>query len=177
MAENTVNEGKGAAAKKWLVFGIGLLLLITVIAVFSLNKGDAREGTLVVEAGDTLLGSFTVADIKTFPAVHKELVLQTNCGDIVEHNYTCVPLLDLLNSIDPGLRQNYDKVITRGIDYYSQVLEMSEVLQPDNVYIAYADFGQPLEMKSGAPGTLQLIVCSDKSGQRFTNWLVSLELQ
>jgi len=54
---------------------------------------------------------------------------------------------------------------------------MKEVLQPGNVYIAYADGGKPLKTKTGQDGSLQIIVTSDEFGQRCTNYLVSIELE
>ena len=141
----------------------------------------------MIKAGDTILGSFTAAELQKLPAVEKRLVITPNCGgdcsssssdgEVSEHNYTGTPLLGVLNSIDPGLTHKYQKIITRGIDYYSQVMEMSEIEQADNIFIVYSDNGQPLKTKAGGDGSLSLVVCSDQTGQRFTNWLVGLELQ
>jgi DMSO/TMAO reductase YedYZ molybdopterin-dependent catalytic subunit len=184
-----VDENCGIKSRKWLAWGIVLLVVIVAVSWYlSRDKGGLKEGMVVIKAGDARLGSFTVADLRKLPAVEKKMVITSNCGgacksseddgdDSSEHNYTGTSLLEVLNSIDPGLPQKYKKVITRGIDYYSQVLEMSEVQQPDNVYIVYSDYGQPLRTKAGGDGSLLLVVCSDQSGQRFTNWLVSLELQ
>ncbi len=190
MDETKFDANKGIKNPIWFVLGVVLLALVVV--VFSLlnhyNSGP-QEGTLVITAGDTTLGSFTIADLKKLPAVEKKMVVQLNCDgscgnspgnnsvESSEHEFTGTSLLSVLNSIDPGLTQKYEKVITRGVDYYSQVLEMSDVLQPDNVFIAYADYGKPLNTKAGGEGSLQLIMGSDKTGQHITNWLVSLELQ
>jgi hypothetical protein len=186
---NSTRNKTGNSAHKWMVAGIVLLVLIIAVTWYlSSNKGGMQEGTVVIKAGDTILGSFTAAELQKFPAAEKRLVIIPGCGGDCkssgsddeasqEHNYTGTPLLEVLNSIDPGLTQKYKKVITRGIDYYSQVMEMSEIEQADNVYIVYSDNGQPLKTKAGGDGSLSLVVCSDQSGQRFTEWLVSLELQ
>lgn len=190
MAGAEANTSKGVNLRKWFVPGVVLLVLITVAFTFlNRNKSGPREGAVVIKAGAATLGSFTADDLRKLPAQEKKVVVQSNCGgscvnnrgknsvESSEHNYTGTSLAGVLKSIDPGLTQKYSKVITRGIDYYSQVLDMSEVLQPDNVYIAYAEDGKPLKTKAGGEGGLQLIICSDKTGQRSTNWLVSLELQ
>ncbi len=191
MAEKNVdaNEVKGISTKKWLVLGIGLLVLIIAVTSFLTHKSGPQEGTVVIKAGAATLGSFTIADLRKLPAVEKSVVVQPVCSNDCsnnggnsgdsgsEHYFTGTSLLGVLDSIDPDLTKKYKRVITRGIDYYSQVLEMPEVLQPDNVYIVYADFGKPLQTKAGGEGSLQAIICDDKSGQRFTKWLVSLELQ
>jgi len=190
MPENNADESKvkGISNKKWLALGVGLLVLIIAVCSYLTRESGPQEGTVVIKAGADTLGSFTVADLRKLPAVEKKVVVQSNCGNncgnssdsgenIIEYDFTGTPLLTVLNSIDPGLAQKHKKIITRGVDYYSQVLEMSEVLQPDNVYIVYADNGKSLPTKAGGEGSLQAVVCGDKSGQRFTNWLVSLELQ
>lgn len=188
MDKTCVEQNGGNKSRKWLAWGIVLLVLIVSVSwYFSRDKGGLKEGTVVIKAGETKLGSFTVADLWKLPAVEKKMVITSNCGvcktseddsaESSEHNYTGTSLLEALNSIDPGLTQKYKKVITRGVDYYSQVLEMSEVQKPDNVYIVYSDNGQPLKTKAGGDGSLMLVVGSDQSGQRSTKWLVSLELQ
>jgi len=95
----------------------------------------------------------------------------------VEHIYTGVLLKDVLDSIDPGLTSEYTKVITRGVDYYSQVIEMQDVQKPDEIYIVYKDNDKLLKTKDGRDGSLEMVVASDQYGKRFTNWLVSIELQ
>jgi len=183
MSEKNVDESrkKGFGSKKWLALGIGLLVLIIAVCSLLTRKSGPQEGTVVIKTGAETLGSFTVADLRKLPALEKRVVVRTNCGtgdeNICEYNFTGTPLLGVLNNIDPGLTRKYKKVITKGSDYYSQVLEMSEIMQDDNVYIVYADSGQPLQTKAGGEGSLQAVVCNDTSGQRFTKWLVSLELQ
>lgn len=184
--KTTLNENEQNKSKKWLIMGIGLLVVIVAVSwFFSRDSGGLQEGIVIVKAGDETLGSFTITDLETMPAVEKRMVVTPNCSgacgkDIdtpIEHLYTGVLLLDVINSIDPDVMQKYSKVITRGIDYYSQVIEMSDVEKEDEVYLVYRDFGEPLKTIKDKEGSIQLIVCSDESGQRFTRWLVALELQ
>ncbi len=187
MDKNSVAKNKVKISNKWLAWGVVLLILIAAVSwYFSRYYGQQEERTVVIKAGDTILGRVTVADLLKLSAVEKRMVVTANCSGAcgsenndapIEHLYTGVSLLEVMNSIDPTMVQKYTKVITRGVDYYSQVMEMPEVQQPDNVYIVYRDNGQPLKTKTGRDGSLMLVVCSDQSGQRFTNWLVSLELQ
>jgi DMSO/TMAO reductase YedYZ molybdopterin-dependent catalytic subunit len=182
MVESKFDPCQRVKFKKWLLPGIGLLVLVVVVlALINQYHSGPPEGTVVIKAGETVLGSFTVADLRKLPAVEKKIVVQTNCSlksaSSSRHDYTGTSLQGVLDRVDPGLTQKYQKVITRGVDYYSQVLDMSEVLQPDNVYIVYADNGRLLKTKDGREGSLQLVISLDKTGQRYTNWLVSLELQ
>jgi DMSO/TMAO reductase YedYZ molybdopterin-dependent catalytic subunit len=177
MGETSVEKDNFINSKKTLVLVI--VLLVPIIAAFSFlnrDKNGLKEGTVVIKAGDITLGSFTVADLQKLPAVEKKMTIHSAQGN-TENDFTCAPLLAVLNSIDPVLTQKYKKIITKGIDNYTSGINMSEVLQPDNVYIAYADHGKPLKTKTGGEGSMKVIICNDEFGQRFTNWLVSLELQ
>ncbi|MCG9967281.1 molybdopterin-dependent oxidoreductase [Pelotomaculum terephthalicicum JT] len=177
MVETSVDTSKSAKSKKRLVLGIIFLLL--VIAVFSFlnhDKTGLKEGKLVIKAGDTILGSFTIADLRKLSAVEKKMTIHSAQGN-TDNYFTCTPLLAVLNSIDPALAQNYKRIVVKGIDGYTSGLDMSEVLQPDNVYVVYADYGKPLKTKAGEDGSLRIIICNDEFGQRSVKWLVSMELQ
>jgi DMSO/TMAO reductase YedYZ molybdopterin-dependent catalytic subunit len=161
------------------ILALGIVLLVVVVVVFSfLNRDETglQEGTVVIKAGGATLGSFTLADLRQLPEVEKKMNIHSSQGN-TEHEFTCVPLLAVLNSIDPELTQRYEKILTKGVDNYTSGFNMSEVLQPDNIYIAYADYGKPLKTKTGGDGSMRVIICNDDYGQRFTMWLVSLELQ
>jgi len=170
-------KGKGFNQNR--LFGLGILLLVVIIAVFAFLNRDhegLREGQLLVKAGGARLGVLTVDDLRKLPAVQKRMTINSTSGR-TRHEFTGTPLLAVLNSIDPTLTQKYARIITKGIDNYTSGVKMSEVLQPDNVFIVYSDYGKPLKTKTGGEGTMQIIVCDDEFGQRFTNYLVSLELQ
>ncbi|MEN6390027.1 MAG: hypothetical protein ABFD04_06385 [Syntrophomonas sp.] len=157
----------------------GILALLLVAAVFSLlnrSRDNLQEGQLLIRVGDTRLALLTIADLEKLPAVEKKMVINSSRGKS-EHKFTCTELATILRSIDPQLTVDYSRLTTRGIDNYTSGLEMSEVLQPDNVYVAYADGGRPLENKSGKEGGLRVIIMEDEFGQRFTNYLVSIELE
>lgn len=177
MAE--ANAGKRTLLNSKTILALGIALLVVIVAVFSFlnrDKTGLLEGTVVVKAGDSVLGSFTIDDLRQLPAVEKKMTINSTKGN-TENEFTCVSLLAVLNSIDPGLTQRYQKILSRGVDNYTSGVNMSEVLQPDNVYIAYADYGKPLKTKTGEDGSMRIVICNDDYGQRFTMWLVSLELQ
>lgn len=167
----------GETSRKLLIGGI--LALLLVAAVFSLlnrSQDNLQEGQLLISVGDSRLALLTIADLEKLPAVEKKMVINSSRGKS-EHQFTCTELAQILHSIDPELTTKYSRLITRGIDNYTSGLEMSEVLQPDKVYIAYADGGRPLETKSGKKGSMRVIIIGDEFGQRFTNFLVSIELE
>jgi DMSO/TMAO reductase YedYZ molybdopterin-dependent catalytic subunit len=177
MLETRFKKGNFINSKNVLALGIALLILL--IAAFSLlnrDKTGLKEGTVVITAGDITLGSLTIADLKELPVVEKKMTIHTSQGN-TENEFTGTPLLAVLSSIDPALTQKYNKIIAKGIDNYTSGINMSEVLIPDNVYIVYANYGKPLKTKTGGDGSMKIIICGDEFGFRFTNWLVSLELQ
>lgn len=156
-----------------------IALLVIIIAVFAfLNRSgdDLKEDRILVKSGDTVLGVLTVADLQKLPAAQKKMVVQST-GGMTKHEFTGTPLLDALNSIDPAIPQKYTRIITKGIDNYTSGVKMSEVLQSNNVFVVYADYGKPLKTKTGGDGAMQIIIYQDEFGQRFTNYLTSLELQ
>lgn len=163
--------------KNLLIWGI--LLLVVVVAVFAfLNRSqdNLQEGQLLIKAGDNQLALLTITDLQQLPVVEKKMVINSTLGTS-EHKFTCTELREVFDSIDPGLTSRYTRIITRGIDHYTSGLQMSEALQPDNVYIAYADGDKPLKTKAGRDGSMRLVIVDDKFGQRFTNFLVSIELE
>ncbi|TEB08066.1 Oxidoreductase molybdopterin binding domain protein [Pelotomaculum schinkii] len=170
-------ESKAVDQKKILYAVIALLVIIIVVFAF-LNRGDEnlQEGQILVKTGDNVIGVLTVADLQKLPAAQKKMVIQSTSG-MTKHEFTGAPLLDALNSIDPGLSQKCTRIITRGIDNYTSGVNMSEVLRPNNVFIVYADHGEPLKTKTGGEGAMRIIIYQDEFGQRFTNFLTSLELQ
>ncbi len=170
-------ESKAVDQKKILYAVIALLVIIIVVFAF-LNRGDEnlQEGQILVKTGDNVIGVLTVADLQKLPAAQKKMVIQSTSG-MTKHEFTGTPLLDALNSIDPGLSQKYTRIITRGIDNYTSGVNMSEVLRPNNVFIVYADRGEPLKTKTGGEGAMRIIIYQDEFGQRFTNFLTRLELQ
>ena len=173
MQETTENN----RAKKLLILGI--LLLAVIVVVFSfLNRSpdNLQEGQLLVKAGDKQLALLTITDLQQLPAVEKKMVINSSRGKS-EHQFTCTELREVLDSVDSGLTSQYNRIITRGIDNYTSGLEMKEVWKPDNVYIAYADGGKPLKTKTGKEGSMRIIIMADEFGQRFTNFLVSIELE
>lgn len=175
---NPTSETKKLLSKN-KSFRFGILLLILVIAIFAclnhLPEG-LHEGQICLTAGDSKLAVLTLADLKKLPTVQKKIKIQTSRGN-EEHDYTMTSLLGVLNEIDSKLTAKYARIVTKGIDNYASGVNMEEVLEPDNIYIAYLDHGQLLKTKDGQDGSLQIVICNDPFGQRFTKFLVSVDLQ
>lgn len=173
-----MNKSSGIDKQKKVLIGVILLLVMVIVVCVCLNRANDKlqEGQLLIKAGDKQLALLTVADIQRLPAVRKQMTIHSSGGSS-DHEFTCAELAEILRSVDPGLTSKYNRVITKGIDNYTSGVEMAEVLAKDNVYIAYADGGRPLKTRNGKNGSLRIIIMDDEFGQRFTNYLVSLELE
>lgn len=161
------------------ILGLGIIGLILVVGIFAcLNRSyqGLPEGQILLTADGQKIAVLTVEDLKKLAVVQKKIVIHTSRGN-EEHEYTMTPLLDVLDRIDPQLTAKYGRLVTKGSDNYTSGVDMAEVLEPDNVYLAYLDHGQPLKTKDGRAGSLQIVICKDLSGQRFTQYLVSIDLQ
>ncbi|HWQ42096.1 MAG TPA: hypothetical protein VN456_08700 [Desulfosporosinus sp.] len=179
MTEINSASGSKQVLSKNQILGLGILSLILVVVLFAfLNRPTEglQEGKIVLTAGDNKLAVLTLDDLKKLPAVQKKMTIHTSRGN-EEHEYTMTSLLDVLNGADPKLTAGYARIVTKGIDNYTSGVNMAEVLEPDNVYIAYLDHSQLLKTKSGQDGSLQIVICNDPNGQRFTKFLVSIDLQ
>jgi hypothetical protein len=156
-----------------------IVLLVVLVGIFGyLNaRGEKlEEGKIRFKAANEILGEITVEEVKQLPAVNKKMAISSTSG-LTKHNFTCTPLLEVFNHIDPEIVKSYEKVITRGVDNYVSGVNMEEVLEKNNVYLVYADNGAPLKSKTGTEGTMRIVILDDLYGQRFTNYLVEIQLE
>ena len=160
---------------------VGIIIVCLVLAVgilAKLNSGGERlnEGEIRIKAGDNVLGIMTIDDARRLPAVEKKIAINSTQG-ITKHVFTCTPLSEVFNMIDPYIVNSYEKVITIGVDNYTSFIRMDEVLEKNNVFLVYADNGKPLRSKTGNEGSMRVIILNDQFGQRFTNFLVEMRLE
>lgn len=153
-----------------------LLIIIAVLSYLNMTGEKLPEGRVKVKAGNEIIGEISLEEVKTLPAVNKKLVIDSTSG-FSKHNFTCTPLLGVLNAVDLRIPQCYKRVITRGVDNYVSGVDMEEVLEENNVFLVYADNGEALNGQNGVPGTMRIVILNDLYGQRFTNYLVEIELE
>lgn len=145
---------------------------------FQAEQGDGPEenGKLAVRAYGTVLGEISLDEIKELPSVERALTIHSTAGT-TEHRFTGTLLYNVLQAVDPTLTEEYDLLMTVGVDEYCSGIEMREVLKENAVYLVYADQGQPLPRKGGSPGGMRVIILDDFYGQRFTNYLLEVDLE
>ncbi|MEN6325452.1 MAG: molybdopterin-dependent oxidoreductase [Syntrophomonas sp.] len=163
---------------KIVVMVIAILLVVLVSILGYLNAKGERldEGQIVIKAEDKIIGEITREEVMKLPVVHKKMVINSTSG-LTKHNYSCTPLMEVFNHIDPQIAKQYKRVITKGVDNYVSGVYMQEVLEKNNVLLVYADNGKPLKSKTGYEGTMRIVIVNDLYGQRFTNYLVEIQLE
>lgn len=155
---------------------IGLIVIVGIFLYLNSFEERFDEGEIRIRAGGDILGIVTLDDVKQLPVVKKKLAINSTLG-ITKHEFTCTPLLEVFNKIDPDIVDQYEKVVTIGVDNYISAVKMNEVLEKNNVFLVYEDNGEPLKPKTGEEGTMRVIILNDIFGQRFTNFLVEIRLE
>jgi hypothetical protein len=153
-----------------------LLILVSVFGYLNAKGQKLPEGQIRITAGNDIIGEITLEEVQKLPVINKKLVINSTIG-LTKHKFTCTPLLEVFNYIDPDIVKDYKRVITRGVDNYTSGVNMEEVLEKNNVLLVYADNGKPLKSKTEGEGTMRIVIINDLYGQRFTNYLVEMQLE
>ena len=140
------------------------------------GEGPEENGVLTVRAYGLVLGEIALEQIQALPSVERRITIHSTAGE-TEHRFTGVLLSQVLNAVDPALTEEYDLIMTVGVDDYCSGIKMSEALKENAVYLVYADNGQPLPQKDGDPGGFRVIILDDFFGQRFTNYMLEIVLE
>lgn len=158
------------------VIVILLVMLISIFGYLNVKREKLEEGNIRFKAGNDVIAEITLDEVKKLPAVNKKMVINSTSG-LTKHNFTGTPLREVFNYIDPEIMKRYERVITRGVDNYTSGVDMEEVLKKNNVFLVYADNGTSLKSKTGTEDTMRIVILNDPYGQRFTNYLVEMQLE
>ncbi len=165
------------STNKIMVTAIVILVLLISIFGYLNSKGEKlEEGKIKLKAENDILGEITLEEVKKLPAVNKKMAISST-GGLTKHNFTGTPLLEIFNHMDPEIVKRYKRVIIRGVDNYTSGVTMEEVLEKNNVFVVYADNGEPLKSKTGKEESMRIVILNDQFGQRFTNYLVEMQLE
>ncbi|MBO7668027.1 MAG: FMN-binding protein [Firmicutes bacterium] len=96
------------------------------------GEGPEENGKLAVRAYGTVLGEITLEEIKELPSVERVLTIHSTAGT-TEHRFTGTLLYNVLQAVDPALTEDYDLLMTVGVDEYCSGIEMREVLKENAV--------------------------------------------
>jgi DMSO/TMAO reductase YedYZ molybdopterin-dependent catalytic subunit len=166
-----------------------IIVLVAVLAVALgvtayLNMGDFKEkkaqqenAIIVIKSGDKKLAEVNMDYITGLGEKEFKANLKKSGKQPVEHSYTGVPMKNLFENlkIDTG---NVSLVVLKAIDGYTSALTLSEVMEDDNVYIAYKIDGKSLgNEENGGDGPYMAIIRKDSYSQRWCKFLTEIDLQ
>ncbi|MFZ5969090.1 MAG: molybdopterin-dependent oxidoreductase [Bacillota bacterium] len=161
---------------------VGLILVLAVTAY--LNKGAVAQKERMQEKAQVIVkangAEVKTLDMETIQGLGEkgfEANLKTNGKEAEKHTYTGVSLSRILNECD--IKVDVDnQVIAKAIDGYTVALTGAEVLEEDNVYLAYKMDGKLLGKKEdGGKGPYQVIIRKDQFSQRWCKFVVELDVQ
>ncbi|MCL1805701.1 MAG: FMN-binding protein [Clostridiales bacterium] len=151
---------------------------VPLMVRFDPGEGDGpREvGRLAIRAYGVVLGEIPLSEIRGLPSVKRTLSIHSSAG-VTQHSFRGALLADVLDLLDPGLKDRYRWLRAVGVDEYISDITMDEVLKENCVYLMYEDDGEALPMKNGEPGAMRVVILDDMFGQRFTNYLLEIVLE
>lgn len=164
---------------KGIIYTIVVLVVVVAILAF-LNRpsGDLQPATLTINQGGVALHTFTLGEIKAMPSVSFEKsIISSNHAD-ERGVFTGVPLYDLIKAVDVNLLTGERRFITKAEDGFASVFSTWEVVETENIIIAYAKDGLSLgSYEEGGTGPLRIIIKGDAFGNRSTKYLNEIEVK
>ena len=159
-------------------------VLIVIVGTFAYLNSDYIKGKkgmhinaeVIVKEGDKEI-LLTFGEIKKLGEEEFKANLKTSGNPAVEHNYTGVPLKNVIKEINTEI-ENKTKVIARAVDGFTSAYNIDEVLEDNNMYLAYMIDGEPLKSREdGGSGPYQIIIRKDQFSQRWAKYVLEIELQ
>lgn len=145
---------------------------------FEKEEGDGPEetGSIAIRAYGVVLGEVSLDQIRKMPSVKRTMSIHSTSGT-TRHSFRGILLSNVIATVDPAFLDKYKSVQPVGVDDYISNISMEEVLAENSVFLMYEDNGKPLKTKSGKPGAMRVIVLDDVFGQRFTNYMIEIDLE
>ena len=167
------------------IIGITVVVLVFVIGITAyIHKGTIAEKLQLQERAWIRVKQQgekpVILEMDTIKALSEkefEANLKASGKEAVKHNYTGVPVYNVLKAANITIKEENQLVVT-GIDGYTVALKGREVLDEDNIYLVYKMDGEPLGTKeSGGKGPYQIVIRKDPFSQRWCKFVVELEVQ
>lgn len=162
---------------------IMILVLALIVGVFAfINKGMAKDKEEIHENAEILISGsgkevkLTFKDIKELGEKDFVANLKSSGKPTKEHKYTGVLLKNLFKKAGIDIKDK-NQLSVKAIDGYTVALDIDEVLENDNIYLAYKIDGKPLGNKEdGGSGPYQIIIRKDQFSQRWCKHVVEIEI-
>ncbi|KAB3531269.1 molybdopterin-dependent oxidoreductase [Alkaliphilus pronyensis] len=164
---------------------IVILILIGLVAITAyINRDSLKDKAAMIDNAEITIKEdgeeISKVDFQLIQGLGEEAFkanLKSSGKDAVEHQYKGVPLKAILNWGEVNLEEK-KQVIIKSVDGYTVALTVEEVLEEDNIYVAYEKDGEPLGTKAeGGNGPYQIIIRKDPFSQRWAKFVVEVELR
>jgi hypothetical protein len=139
-----------------------LLIFVLLLAACTEEKSDLSIKAGTQEYNINSDGIYQNPEAVTFPAV-----LRSSGEKPVETEYKGIEMKILLASLGISSKDT-DRITFNATDGYRVILDMDEVLEPNNVYLVFERDGELLKSKKkGGSGPYQLVIRTDSFSQRW----------
>lgn len=183
MIKNKKEEQKKFKNSRRVLAAIMCVILVAAGITGVANYIDNKDNTtgekgysLTVGYEDTVIKTFTAKELKEMPSIEKKVFLSSSSKDDVDGKYKGVPLSYLINRADPGLFESCENVLCVAGDGYTSAFTMDEVLEENNLIVAYEMDGKSLEhLDEGGTGPLRIVALKDSFGNRSVKYVTKIE--
>lgn len=167
--------------KKVAVVILILVFIVGVTAYLNVDnlkaKDTMQEKELIVIKSGEESATLDKESINGLGEVEFSANLKSDGKLAEKHTYTGVLLKKVLDANNIDL-SNKEVLIVKGIDGYTVAIGVDEVMEENNVYIAYGMDGKPLGKKEdGGRGPYEVIIRKDPFSQRWCKFLSEIEVQ
>ena len=163
---------------------ITVIALIIIVGIFAHLNGDYIKNKrgihvnaeIIIKEGDREI-LLTFGEVKELGEEEFKANLKTSGNPAVEHSYTGVPLKNVIKRVNADI-EDKTQVIARSVDGFTSAYNIDEVLEDNNMYLAYMMDGEPLKSREdGGSGPYQIIIRKDQFSQRWGKYVLEIELQ
>jgi len=158
-----------------------VVLVITVAVLAWLNGrsvGQLDPATLVIKEQGQEVGSITLEEITQLGGEEFSVVLRSSGADPRENQYTGLPLLEVIEAVQPGLVTEDSVVSVLASDGFATSFGGEEMVEPEHIYLVWLMDGKPLGTKAnGGTGPLLVIPRQHEFGQFWCKYAVEVDVR
>lgn len=159
----------------FLVLVIGITAYLNKDSVASKQELIDNAEFMIMENGKQII-SYNMEQIKQIGETNFKANLKKNGKPPIGYEYTGVLLKDILKEAGVSL-DDISTVTIEAVDGYAVIIEKDNILQDDNVYLAYKREGVLIGTKeSGGKGPYQMIISKDQFSQYWCKFAVSADV-
>lgn len=155
-----------------------LIAAIAVLVVLNAPKGEIESGTVSVVSGGETVAQFSMEDLQAMDYVEVEKELVSASYDNDQGVFRGVPLRDVISACDDDLSQDMSQVVVRSEDAFVAAYSADDVMDGDNIFLAYSKNGEGLgNLENGGTGPFRIIVSDDEFGNRCAKYVYEIEIK